>query len=155
MQNTQEKTQLWKEGPGKTMSVSFAEVFFGFVKRYRENPTNTRLLELVACLFEGIEKDCRLACIVGEGEGENGEVFLQKYSRKDEGEMWSPALCSMADEEKPPRIADIRLRSLAKLVVQSDECEGLLIDPGENTIYIPKALIRNALSAGQRMFQEN
>ena len=127
----------------------YAQEFDRVLLEYTDSPDSDGLYDVLSLLFEGIRKNYSLPC-PAEIDPENGG-FSPMFLKKKNGEEHLAVLTGDSDERFPV-IAKVKLRYLAYLVFDVEECEGIIFNPMQrNAFFVPKAFLGSALSAGYEM----
>lgn len=130
---------------------SYIEAFHEKIEQYGSELTPEALFQLLSIFFDGIENNCSLACAAEESE--EGDLSLSYAVRSDGSQAL--IVLSNPDGEKYPIIADVKLRTIIHMIINDDLCNGVLIDPDESALFIPKYFIAYAISAGYQMALED
>lgn len=114
---------------------SYIEVFQDKIAAFRKGPGEETLTDLFRLLYDGLLQDCALPCAAKMAEGGGFELA---YAVRADGTR-SLAVLSRLDGERFPVIADVRLRTLLSLVMEQENCDGIIIDPADDDrVFIPK-----------------
>ena len=131
----------------------YAEILNGYIDKFNESPDAGRLFTVICMLFDGIVKDCSLPCPV--------EMDLDKLRIKPmifsttEGKDHL-VVFTHPDSENRWTIADIRLRTLMRVIFNMDKCEGIVFNPfDEEDFFVPKDIFMYAIAAGYKMTIED
>ena len=119
------------------------------IRDYSSDPDAIGLYSVLCGLFEGIEKNYSLPC-PAEMNLENGQI-RPMFLRKKDGKGHLVVLTDL-DGEEYPTVADVKLRSLIRLVFNTESCEGIIFNPFQyHRFFVPKQFLAYALAAGCRM----
>ena len=131
----------------------YVEELNDVIREYSGDPDAASLYSVLCGVFEGIEQNYSLPC-PAEMNLETGRIKPMFLKKKD-GKEHLVVLTSL-DGEKYPTVADVKLRSLIKLVFNTENCEGIIINPfEEHNFFVPKQFLAYALSAGYRMAEDD
>ncbi len=132
---------------------TYAEILNDIIGRYNESPDAGGLFSIICKLLEGIVKDCSLPCPVEMNLDElrikpmffgttEGKEHLVVFTHPDIENRWT--------------VADIRLRTLMRVIFNMDKCEGIVFNPfDEEDFFVPKELFMFAIGAGYKMAIED
>ena len=125
----------------------YVEALDEVIVEYCEHPSPNSLYSVLNGIFEGIEQNYSLPCLAKIND--DGD-FLIKFVADDRGRE-SVAALTRLDGEKNSIIADVKMRSLVRIMAEND-CEGIVLNPGgEHEFTVPKMLLAFALHAGYQM----
>ena len=117
------------------------------IGEYCEHPSPNMLYSVLNGIFEGIEQNYTLPCPAEMDE--NGDMKIMFASNRDGRE--SVVALTQLDGEVHPLVADVKMRSLVRVMLDND-CEGIVLNPGEDHEFcIPKSFLAYALAAGYQM----
>ena len=117
------------------------------IGEYCEHPSPNSLYSVLNGIFEGIEQNYALPCPAKMDDDGNFSIM---FAVDDQGKE-SVAALTRLDGEEQPIIADVKMRSLVRIMVEN-ECEGIVLNPGgEHEFTVPKMLMAYALHAGYQM----
>lgn len=117
------------------------------IGEYCEDPCPNRLYSVLNGIFEGIDQNYTLPC---PAQLHENDEFTIMFAVDDKGGESVVALTQLNGEEQPI-VADVKMRSLVKIMAECD-CEGIVLNPGaEHEFTIPKMLLAYALHAGFQM----
>ncbi len=123
------------------------------MREYAGDPDAIGLFSVLCGVFEGIEQNYSLPC-PAEMDLENGQIKPMFLKKKDGKEHL--VVLTTLDGEKYPAVADIKLRSLIRLVFNTENCEGIIINPFEkHKLFVPKQLLAYTLAAGYRIAEDD
>ena len=123
------------------------------IQEYEDSPDPNRLYSVLCGLFEGIEENYSLPC-PAEMNLEN-EKINPMFLKKKNGKEHLVVLTSL-DGERYPTVADVKLRSIIRLVFNVEDCEGIIFNPfQDNAFFVPKQFLAFALAAGYKMAEED
>ncbi len=132
---------------------TYAEILNDIIGRYNESPDAGGLFSIICKLLEGIVKDCSLPCPV-EMDLDNLRIkpmFFGTTEGKDHLVVFTHP-----DSENRRTVADIRLRTLMRVIFNMDKCEGIVFNPfDEEDFFVPKELFMFAIGAGYKMAIED
>ena len=125
----------------------YVEALDEVIGEYCDHPNPNSLYSVLNGLFEGIEQNYTLPCLAKmDGDGN----FSIMFAVDDRGKE-SVAALTRLDGEAQPIVADVKMRSLVRIMVEND-CEGIVLNPGgEHEFTVPKMLLAYALHAGYQM----
>ena len=125
----------------------YVEALDEVIAEYCEHPSPNSLYSVLNGIFEGIEQNYSLPCLAKMDDDGN---FSIKFAVDDLGRESVAALTRLNGEEQSI-IADVKMRSLLRIMVEN-ECEGIVLNPGgEHEFTVPKMLLAYALHAGYQM----
>ena len=131
----------------------YAEELDEVIREYSGDPDALGLFSVLCGVFEGIEQNYSLPC-PAEMDLENGQIKPMFLKKKD-GKEHLVVLTSLNGEEYPT-VADVKLRSLIRLVFSTESCEGIIFNPFEDhKLFVPKQFLAYALAAGYRMAEDD
>lgn len=117
------------------------------IGEYCAHKTPDGLYSVLCGVFEGIEKNYTLPCPAKMDEDGNFSIM---FAKDDNGKESAMALTNL-DGENHPMVADVKMRSLMRVMMNSD-CIGLVLNPGgEHEFCLPKMFMAYAISAGYQM----
>ena len=130
--------------------TQFAEELDRTLHAYRDEPNESGLYSVWYALFEGIESNYALPCPVRLEEDDVSSLF---YKTNDGREYL--AVLTRLDVDRFVMVADVKLRSILRLVFEVDECDGILLNPNQdNEFVLPKRFIAFAFTAAQAYFED-
>ncbi len=122
------------------------------IDRYSDSPCPGSLFAVLCGLFDGIKENYSLPC-PSEMNLEDMNV-KPMFLRTKAGKEHLVVVTQPVDDDFPT-IVDIRLRALLGLIFDTEDCEGIVFNPGgAHEFYVPKDLLSYALSAGFSMAEE-
>ncbi len=117
------------------------------IEEYIERPNPNTQYAVLNGLFEGIEENYSLPCPAEMDVDGNFSIMFATDTKGKESVM---ALTNL-DGEKHPVVADVKMRSLMRVMMEND-CIGLVLNPGEEHEFcVPKMFLAYALAAGYQM----
>lgn len=123
------------------------------IREYLNDPGAAGLYSVLCGLFEGIEQNYSLPC-PAEMNPENGRI-TPMFLKKKNGKEHLVVLTSL-DGKRYPTVADVKLRSLIRLVFHVEDCEGFIFNPFEaHAFFVPKQFLAYALAAGYQMAEDD
>ena len=132
---------------------NYVEEMDEVIRRYSGDPDAMGLYSVLCGVFEGIEQNYSLPC-PAEMNLENGQIRPMFLKKKDGKEHL--AVLTNLDGEEYPAVADVKIRSLIRLVFNTESCEGIIINPfEEHKFFVPKQFLAYALAAGYRMAEDD
>ena len=140
-----------EEGAAASEKKSYVEELDAVIDEYFQSPDPNRLYSVLNGIFDGIEKNYTLPCPANMDEDGNFEIMFAKDEKGNE----SIAALTRLNGEQQPIVADVKMRSLVRLMLDND-CEGLVLNPGEEHEFsVPKMFLAYALSAGYQMAMDD
>ena len=113
------------------------------LRAYSANRNAETFYAVWQLLFEGIESNNTLSCPVEMKDETLCPLFLQGK----EGEEYLVAF-TWTDKERYSAVANAKLRGIVRLIFETDECEGIILNPGQDHAFlVPKQFITYAFSA--------
>lgn len=117
------------------------------IGEYCAHRNQNTLYSVLNGLFEGVEKNYSLPC---PAEMDDDGNFSIMFATDEKGKESAVALTNL-DGENQPLVADVKMRSLMRVMMDND-CVGLVLNPcGEHEFYVPKTFMAYALAAGYQM----
>ena len=125
----------------------YVEALDEVIGEYCEHPSPNSLYSVLNGIFEGIEQNYSLPCLAKMDE--DGD-FAIMFAADDRGRE-SVAALTRLDGEEQSIIADVKMRSLVRIMAEKN-CEGIVLNPGgEHEFTVPKMLLAYALQAGYQV----
>ena len=133
----------------------FAAELAEAIRNYNGTPCEERLFSVLGCLFKHFCAGNTLTCPVKirpcDGDMSFDPLFLRTSAGKEH-----LVLLTQQDTDLYPEAVTVSVHTIMRLLLSSDECEGFVIDPGdEGGFFLPKRLFVFALHAGYRMAMED
>ena len=118
------------------------------IRKFEENNNMVSYNEFLELLFNGIKDNVRLKVPFDvDFEKQDGAPAVVEYN---DGSVALVVLTNMS-EETAAYAVPITLRSLVKEMDRRENCDGMIINPGYDDLFIPKALIKSAVNAGYQI----
>ncbi len=119
---------------------------------YLDSPCQELLLEVLCCVFEGIEKNHPVSCPVELFQ--DGVTCEPLFFREKDGSEHLVIL-TQPDGTGHPTIAELKLQGLLVALIRNDHCEGFVFNPyGSHKLFLPKMLFLKAFQAALQMEED-
>ena len=131
---------------------SFPETLNEDIHAFRAAPDERSYSRILSRFFDGVEKDVSVP-VPADMEWDTMKIKPCFYVGRD-GEK-SLVILSDPDGEKYPFFADVKLRAVLRIMMDADDCGGIVINPEEDTqVFIMKGVILNAFGAVIALLEE-
>ncbi len=105
-------------------------------------------------LFEGIRENYSISvAYFVDIENHDGHLFFNEYEDGSETALIFTEEINEIDFFETGKLY-VALRSILNEMKQNEACDGMLINPGEDNVFISKELLQTALDAGYTLAQE-
>lgn len=131
---------------------AFPEELKEAIAAYKADPGEGTFGDLLCLLWDGIEENVSVPV---PAEMDWDRMTIQpRFRPRDDGNKALVAL-TVPDGERYPQFADVRLRAVVRIMLGTENCSGILLDPDEKTqLFLRKDLFVCAIGAGLGMLEE-
>ena len=121
------------------------------VETFADDGAQLEFQDILTLVFEGLRKNYSVtAAYLVDVENQEGHLFAQKFEDGSESAL-------IFTEEADPRnksTIELTLRAILDDMNRNEVCDGFIINPGEDDVFISKILLQTALDAGYAYAQE-
>ncbi len=133
------------------VSKEFTERLEERIAEFTEDGGQFELQEVLALMFEGIQNNYALTmAYVVDVENHDGHLYYHEY---DDGTETAFAFTAEPDIRNNCTVG-LSLRVILDEIMENDACDGILINPGEDNVFISKNLLETGLNAGYALKKE-
>ncbi len=131
---------------------TFSEALNDAISAYKTDPGEDTFSDFLCLLYDGIEEN---ESIPIPAEMDWDKMTIQPSFRSREDGKKALIVLTVPDGERYPQFADVRLRAVVRIMLGTENCSGILLDPDENTqLFLRKDLFVCAIGAGIGMLEE-
>ena len=132
---------------------AFPEALNDAITAFKVAPCEDTFSDLLCLLYDGIEENESIP-IPAEMDWDKMTI-RPSFRPREDGNKALVAL-TVPDGERYPQFADVRLRAVVRIMLGTENCSGILLDPDENTqLFLRKDLFVCAIGAGLGMLEDN
>ena len=133
------------------ISKEYTESLKETVAAFNDRGNQFTFQNVLSKLFEGIRENCSISVAYDvDYETRDGHIYFHEY---DDGSE-TAFVFTDEDDLNDKGTLGLTLRAIVKEMKRNDACDGMLINPGEDDVFISKELLLTALDAGSVLARE-